>query len=822
MLTTFDQARGRSRRLVLAFGASALCLSLSGLVQAAEPGATLVAAAMAEPAIHAFDIDAQSLDQALAAFARQAGIEVRIDPPGLSADRVGQAVKGQMSNGAALRQILAGSGLGARFTAAGQVVVGAQASQSALTLNPVSVLADRTERPVAETAATVSVLERAELDDKNLQRMKDLVKDQPGIAVSSDPHRAGAGGYNIRGIDDNRILMLVDGTKLPDLPGGVLLRDGGFTPYTRDVVDMDALKRVEILRGPASALYGSEALGGVVGYVTKDPEDYLRAGRNLYGSAKVAYDSKDRSLAETATAAARVDDFSALAVYTRRDGEDVKTDYKLRNAQDWMGNNVLGKLVWDHGVDRVNLTGEYFQRQVDSEMYGSRSNTYPDVDGDDETKRWRVSIGHSHDDKVGFVDQLSWKVYYTNLDRSEDRKRTRTSGWEDYLQSSEQSIWGGEAQFASSAKWFGLDHALTYGLSGDYTKTERLREYVRYNANGTVFGTTTPDGAPTPSRFFPNTETLQGGLFGQDEVTLGAFSVIPGLRLDYYHMEPKTDFYYLRNPATQQAKEVEEFALSPKLGMVYRVNPVYSVYGQYAHGFRAPPYDDANTGFTNTVGPISYEFLPNPDLKAETSNGVELGFRANYADGSSFHLASFYTRYKDYIDMLTIAAPSMTVKGKYQATNLDAVEIYGAEASGLWRFMPDWALRGAAAYAEGEDKETGNPIDSVAPLTLTAGLTYDAPSAAWGAGLDARHVFRHAKVSSADYYRTKSYTTVDFNAYYHPLEWMTLRAGVENLLDAHYVDFADVQKLTPGTGDSAIDAFAGAGRTFNLSATLYW
>lgn len=815
----------RLNRLLVLMGTTALGLVQGDAAFAAEVrAASPVQVAAAQADRHAFDIPAQELSAAVARYREQSGMNVTAVRSVLEG-ATSAPVKGELSTDEAMRRLLLGTGVVAQFQADGTVVLEKVAArQNAFVLDTLAVVADRTERAIGDTSATVTVVDGMQIEDRNIHRMQDLVANEPGVTVSNDPNRTGAGGYNIRGIDDNRILMLIDGMKLPDVPGGVLLRDGGFTPYTRDVVDMDSLKRVEILRGPASAAYGSDALGGAVAYVTKSPEDYLEPGRDAFGSLKVAFDSKDESWSETGTAAARAGDFSMLGIYTRRDGEEVKTEYKGRNPQDYDGNNVLAKLVYDHEADRLALTGEFFHRNYETEMYGSRTSTYVDVDGDDETRRGRLSLEHTHDAPIGFIDSLSWNLYYTKLKREDDRVRQRTDGHEDYLQTSEQSILGGTAQFDTETRWAGVPNKLTYGLSLDYTQTERLRDYKRYDTSGNLISTTTPDGAVTPSRYFPNTDTIQAGIFGQDEITLGALTLTPGLRFDYYYLNPDPDAAYLSNPSTQQAKKIKEFALSPKLGAVYRVDTTYSLFGQYAHGFRAPPYDDANSGFTNSVagGAIQYEFLPNPDLKAETSNGVELGFRGNYQDGSSFNVSSFYTRYKNFINMKTIVAPSFGVLGQYQAENLRAVEIYGAEASGVWRFMPDWGLNGSVAYAEGVNKDTDEPIDSVAPLTLQAGLTFDS-SDDWGAGMNAKHVFKHNKVSDDDYYRTKSYTTVGLNAYYNPVEWVELRAGVENLFDARYINFVDVQQYTPGTsGANALDSFVAAGRSFNVSMTMKW
>jgi len=794
-----------------------------GVILAHPLGLTLAWAAPAatsQSSEYTFSVPAQGLTQALHSIVKQAGVPLSLNEA-LTNGKTAPSVQGKMTLTQALQTALQGSGLSASVTDSGVQITSAS-TRADVMLDKIAVIGNRSEQSLENSAAVVSVIDSTDWEDKGIHRMQELGKMEPGVTVTNDSKRSGAGGYNIRGIQDNRILMMVDGVKLPDLPGGVLLRGGGYTPYTRDMVDLDSLKKVEILRGPGSALYGSDAIGGVVAYTTKDPADYLHDGKDTYASAKVGFDSLDESWSETGTAAARAGEFSALASYTRRDGEDVKTDFKGRSPQDYNGNNMLGKLVYDHGADRIGLTGEVFQRKYDSDIYGERTTTYSDVDATDETRRSRISLQHTHDEPLGIFDKIDWKAYYTHLRRTEDRIRVRSAGgYEQYIQTSEQDIFGGDLQFNTKTDWGGVDNLLTYGLSADFTMTDRLREYSRWNASGALISNTTPEGNPTPSRFFPNTNTLQGGVFGQDEISLGALTLTPGLRYDYYRLKPDQDGYYSNNATTNQAKEVEESALSPKLGAVYKITPTYSVFGQYAHGFRAPPYDDANSGFRNSVagGLIQYEFLPNPDLKAETSKGVEGGFRGKFDDGSSFQVSSFYNRYHNFIDMKTIAAPAIGTVGQYQAINVDKVVIYGAEGTGEWAFAPEWRLSGSLAYAEGENKETGAAIDSVAPLTMQVGLNYDASNALWGAGILAKHAFAHDQVSSPDYYTTKAYTTVDLNAYYSPVEWVTLRASVSNLLDERVISFSDVEKVSAA---NMTDAYVSAGRSFTLNATVEW
>ena len=125
---------------------------------------------------------------------------------------------------------------------------------------------------------------------------------------------------------------------------------------------------------------------------------------------------------------------------------------------------------------------------------------------------------------------------------------------------------------------------------------------------------------------------------------------LPAVRLEWYSLRTHPDADFRRSAQTGNAAAVsnsDAFAVSPKLGVTWRITPTYSVYGQYAAGFRAPPYDTASFGFTNRV--FGYQILPNANLEPEYANSVEIGLRGRFNDGSSVQLAAFYNRYRDFI-----------------------------------------------------------------------------------------------------------------------------------------------------------------------------
>jgi hemoglobin/transferrin/lactoferrin receptor protein len=188
-------------------------------------------------------------------------------------------------------------------------------------LETVTVTATRTERNVDEVPASVSVTSEQDINRTLTGGIGDLIRYEPGISVPRSVTRFGNSGFNIRGIEGNRVLIQIDGIRIPDT-----FSIGSFSNATRDLVDLDALKRVEIVRGPSSSLYGSDAIGGTVSYFTKDPADYLTGdGLPFHIGLKAGYASADDSLRGGITLAGRLGKVEALVVYSRREGHEQET-----------------------------------------------------------------------------------------------------------------------------------------------------------------------------------------------------------------------------------------------------------------------------------------------------------------------------------------------------------------------------------------------------------------------------------------------------------------------------------------------------------------
>jgi hemoglobin/transferrin/lactoferrin receptor protein len=716
----------------------------------------------------------------------------------------------------------------------------------------VSVIATRTEQPTDDVAASVSVIDDQRMERMLAKSLRDLVRYEPNVSVTSDPNRFGVTGFNIRGLTDNRVLILIDGVRMPDFFD---FGPGPFNVATRNLVDLDALKRAETLRGPASSLYGSDALGGVVAFVTKDPKDYLvEGGRRWYPSIRSGWSEADRSWNNTATFAASGSTFGGLLIYTHREAHELETSGEnasigpgrtVANPQESKSDNLLLKLVAAPGTGHtLRLTGERFTSDVSTDILSLNAGTprTSALAGDDDTERWRVSLDHEyHRPSGGALASVRWTLYYQDSSSIEDSEETRTnttatcSGVTAGINTCripreftfEQKIAGATAQLQSD---FGetsggaVAHQLIYGVDYAHTNTTSLRNATIFNlTTGTVSRSLAGDAFPV--RDFPGTDTQRLGVFVQDQIALAddRLLVTPAVRYDYYDVNVKPDAIYLANaPPNIRAADFSDSAVSPKLGVLYKITSALSVYGQYSHGFRSPPFDDLNASFRNPVQ--SYALIPNAQLESETSRGLEAGIRASYAR-LRFGGAVFYNRYRDFIDAgARLACPGdpACVPGflaTFQSVNRARVRIRGIEGKAEFRITDEWSTVAAAGLTRGEDSTTGQPINTINPVKGVIGLNYAASGERYGGSLIVTTVGRQRRVdeSAGPLFRSPGYTLVDLTAWWNITTQSTLTVGAFNLLDRKYWLWSDLSRAALRPTDAAVDRYSQSPRNVSMS-----
>nr|WP_199799473.1 TonB-dependent hemoglobin/transferrin/lactoferrin family receptor [Porphyrobacter sp. SLTP] len=707
----------------------------------------------------------------------------------------------------------------------------------------ITVTATRTPVLQEEAPATVTIITDQEIADQLATDIKDLVRFEPGVSVRRAPARFGAAigatgrarneGFTVRGIGGNRVLVQVDGIRTPQ----------GFSFGPQDAgrggsADVSLVKQVEILRGPASALYGSDGLAGAISFVTSDPVDII-AGASIGGFVTSQYSSDDSEFAQTATLAGQTGNWSAMVAYTRRDFSELDNQgttlgtgptRTAPNPQDGRSDAVLAKLVWDNGPHRIRLTGEYLDSAVATQVLSGVGPaftfgpnpvwTVDALNARDTTERLRASLDWTFDGSP--EDAIEYAFLSAYWQDAEDRQfafeeRTTLTATpapdRERLNTFENRVYGAAGEVRSGFDLGGMAHRIAIGGDVSWTRQEGLR-------SGTVPGR----GETFPTRAFPATDFTLGGLFVADEISVldGAVTLFPALRFDFYDLNPTDDPLLPTFTASGQS----DSRLSPKLGVTVKLAPEVILFGNYAQGFLAPTPSQVNNFFEFIAG--GYTSIPNPDLRPETSKSWEVGARY-VGEVFSLQLTGFKGDYDNFISQQVVSG-SFTPQDPaiYQFVNFDAVEIEGLEARGEVKLDSGWNARVALAYANGDvmaPDGSRTPLDTIDPFNMVAGVGYRAPSGRFGGELILTHNARKGaneleRAANGDdlFVRPAASTILDLTAFYAVTERLKLRAGLFNLTDETYALWSDVRGLSVADARIA-DAFTRPGRNLSLSAS---
>ena len=705
----------------------------------------------------------------------------------------------------------------------------------------ITITATKTPRFVLDSTASIVIVESEAIEQQVMRSIRDLVRYEPGVSVGRNPNRFGNQGFNIRGIDGNRVLIQIDGIRTADNYVGGVGRG-------RDFFNLETIERVEIVKGPASALYGSDAIGGVVSFITKDPEDYLNVfGDSIYTSLTTNYGSAQEG--NTTTGIIAVEDetgtIEASSAVTISNNSEFKNFGEIAsNPQDGNELNILTKLVYNLNENNsFKLTGEILDSTTDTTLITEVGRTSLDVSGgppvffqreeveaEDKRKRDRISLNYDYENSdSSWLQKANFSLYYQNSQIEEDKVSTgirqptfppvNTPIERVDINEFKQDVFGGDVQLESNFAIGNSDHRLVYGVEIYNTETSRPRDSSIINLNdGSI--TKFVAGEEFPNKTFPDTDTFRLAAYVQDEIEIGQFSIIPGIRWDYYSLTANEDADFARiNVNNFEVEDVNESAFSPKLGIVYKATSELAFYGQYARGFRSPPYDDANIGFTNFA--FGYTVLPNGDLEPETSDSFELGIRGAYPS-LNFTLAGFYNDYDNFIDTVGLGPRPSDGFLQFQSQNIDQAEIYGLEAE-LEYFLTGnksngFSLISSIAWAKGDNtsQDESVPLNSVNPIEAIVGLRYRAPENRWGTELIATIVGEKTRIDGDDLFAPDGYTTVDLIGYYNLSDRTSINLGLFNLLNEKYFVWSDVEGRT--NADPDLERFAQPG--FNAAASV--
>ena len=690
---------------------------------------------------------------------------------------------------------------------------------------------------IKDTPGTVSVIDAETIERRQIENVADLIKFEPGIYIESNLTRVGLNGFNIRGIGGNRVMTQVDGVETSE--------QFDFGPFNvhQFTLDLDTLKTAEIVRSSGSSLYGSDALGGVVSFFTKDPVDYLGGREQFHLGAKTSFDGRgDEGTGNIVLAGGRPRAQASLFVSYVSGHEidnqgDVDTELPTRtapNPQDRQSIQALGKVVFTLGTGNV-LRGivEIVDNDIETQAFASRgvtvtgpiSTNVADVTSDDTMRRRRVSVDHSLVDRGG-LNQWSWNLYAQTSDTGQVVDEFRVTSGAGPVQTVnrsgtldfDQDAYGGAIQGRKAVAPGGQPTLLTFGGSYKHNAFDMIRDRVDVNA---VTGAIVPaTNLILPSKYFPRSDVGEAGTYFQAEMRLGRLTLVPGVRYDHFALDADESDPVFVASLSPTAVDFSADATSAKVGAAYSVSSAVTVHAQYAGGFRAPPYSAVNSGFTNLAG--GYTSVPNTDLDAETSDNVEFGVRSAMGP-VSFAVTGFMNYYDNFILQVQRGLNAATRLLEFQYQNISKVEIQGVEFQGEARLTDELRLRASYAIIRGNDVSAADdvPLNSIAPDQGAFGLLYSAPSSRWGSELIVRAARGQSQeTAGTGMFAPEAYGVADVVGWIALGRSVTMRGGVLNVTDQKYFEWPNVRGRS--ATDPTIDRYSSPGISGVASVSYGW
>lgn len=698
-------------------------------------------------------------------------------------------------------------------------------------LGTITLFADRLGRALTDVQGHISVVGGEELTERNVQSLEDLLRYIPGVTpvrqVSGADPFGGQIGIRIRGVDGNRVQMVVDGGRIPER-----IIDG-----SRDYLDFGFTKQVDVVRGPASVLWGADALGGVLALETIDPEDIL-AGRDRGGQVTLGYgELTDATNVAVAFAQRFGSDWSLLVARSR----SIDHEMKLTNADptggrwpcarpvafgsvtcgefnplDRTSDRTLVKLVWDiDDTQTLKFTFDHLDRLSEIDNTLSRSATVFANPRERDIFRTRYAAEYEASFS-GAIDSVKATLAWTPSGYDQHALSVANAAGvitqtHDYVNYSEDFL-ELDVQATSRFTWGGSEHVLTFGLDADRAETsyDRTRRVVNVTAGTDVWS--------VPTGFnFTDGSTTRADLYIQDQITLlgGKLELTPGLRYATYRMVPTLNDSVVPHP-DNPTEPIERKALLGSLGATWRFNDTYSVWAHYGEGFKMPTFQQLYTSSLSGT----FELVPAPWLVPEEVKSIEIGFRGEYAAGF-FAVNAFQAKYKNFIESFWFVPGTTPQEISYR--NISAVETWGVELEGGWDVNDRLRLTGSVAWMDGKAIATPGATPTqhlVPPLTAVLGATYDLPDIGVTLNATATLVDGMQTVNPANF-TPHGYGVLDLGASWTFAENAVLNLTVYNALDRKYYEMGAASSALAATAATTNtvppELFTGPGRTLALS-----
>lgn len=692
-------------------------------------------------------------------------------------------------------------------------------------LDEVTISANRTEEKTKDISRVIETIKKSDITFSNNQNTADLLLNQSNVYMQKS--QQGGGSPIIRGFEANRVLLVVDGVRL----NNAIFRAGHLQNVIR--IDQNLLEKAEVLYGAGSVIYGSDALGGVVNFVTKKPELNTSGKKvNLQNQLFSRYSSGNNELTYHYDVNIGVKKWASLTSITQSNFGNViqgknrdaawenvglRTFFVQRidnkdvivtnpNKYEQIGSNYTQtdfaqKILFKPNQQQQHLLN--FQYSISSNV--PRYDRLAEVNKNDTPTsaqwyygpemRMLASYNFTYNTNKAWVDKISTTIAYQQIKESRnDRKFNKLE-----LRSRDEEV----HVFSINTDVFKHinKHEIRYGFEVQHNIVNSSAYQTNINTLlKSPLSTRYPEGGSTLTSlgaYISHNYEINERIILNDGIRYSFINTAInfGKSLDFYSFLPQT--------INQQS-----MALNGNIGLIYLVNKSNRIYANISNAFHAPNIDDLSKVF-DSDSKSKTMIIPNQNLKPEQSITAEFGTNLTLFKNLLLNGSIYYTKLYDAI----IVTPTQ-INGSDSAlydgqiskvntlTNKQEANIWGYSVNGKYKFTSKTSIYGSYTYTQGKITQNGiSPLDHIPPTygrfganVLLKGFLFDAYTQFSGAKkLSDYSLNGEDNLKSATSTGTPAWYTLNakaqFSRYKRGVTY-TLQSGVENILDTHYRLFA--------------------------------
>ena len=654
-------------------------------------------------------------------------------------------------------------------------------------LGQIVVTASRYEQSSFALPQTVSIATRDMIEREAPQSFSDLLRDMPGVELSD------AGPFRtrpvIRGMFGSRVLILVDGEPINNT------RESTFSGAELALLDVDQAERVEVVQGPGSVLYGSDALGGVINIITRKPASTGSGPLGLNGKAELRYSTIDEQRRARLDLGGKVGAFDFLLGGGFREASD------YRSPDGAVVNSGLGL------ADDVNFKSDYrflgkHRLGIDAIRFRAKDIGYPGTPSAEMPKlffpfhdRDKIALEYEVKDLSSHLPSLKATAYYQEQKKEFDSDLSAPAGPGMKIVSSSETFSDVKRQGISAQQLISTSKDRFSMLGFEYYR-ESIGGSRRSNTTLLLNDTTTIFAKEDRTSTVPKNTLDAIGVFLSNELGIRDRSVVTiGARYDYFRTktEKTSDYLDTRLSPPQPFESLTQglSAANGSLGIVYKLTDYMNLVGNAATAFRAP---NAVERYFYGMASGTEFVIPNYDLRPEKSANTDLGVKlssANFGGSVSF----FQSWFRDFIDLEATGDSVVLSPGQsldvWHYVNIEKAQIRGVEAEVDGNLPRNFFGSCNFTYTYGQNTTLDQPL-FVSPFKLVLGLGWRDRSERIRIEGNARYVAEQNRVPKdsrgrfIDRLPTPSFTVLSLGSSLKLFKGQTLAIKVNNLTNKTY------------------------------------